>query len=207
MGQVGGLGLSAYEVYRPAAQLLLTLVLLGIAIFWPLIRLSQETPGRPFRSLLSDLLVMLAPASVMVLAQGLPGMAGWPLIVLAGIAAFGFAWSFLALGVMLCVFRGALPRWAGTSVLILLSLIGPAAGLGIRRTPGETDANLYFMTSPVTIVYELTREYDWSGEFTQPAVRQWAAIGAIGGLSIVAVAIGLLAGRVSRGVAEGPRPA
>ena len=100
IGQLGRMGLTTYEVYRPAARLLLTFVLLGVAVFWPMIRLSQEAPGRPIRSFLADAVVVLSPGAAIILSQSLPGMAGWPLQVTLVITLFAVAWSALVCGVL-----------------------------------------------------------------------------------------------------------
>lgn len=189
IGQLGRVGLTSYDVYRPAAKLLLTLVLAGIAIFWPLVRLSQETPGRPLRSFFADSIVVLSPASAIIVSQSLPGMAGWSITVVAAVIAFAAAWSLLLCGVLALAVGSSASRWAWMLAVVLLSCAGP--GMGILLGAGEDEdetSNPFLLTSPLTVSYEITRDRSWAGVTAETQPAHWAAIGAVGGLGIMAVA-------------------
>lgn len=188
IGQLGHVGLTTYEVYRPAAKVLLTLVLAGASIFWPLVRLSQERPGRPLRSFFADAIVVLGPGSAIIFSQSLPGMAGWSLTVVLAIIAFAAAWTLMMCGVLTMAVTSSRPRWVW--MLAVVALCGAGPGMGVILGVGDSEAandNPFLLTSPLTVTYEIAHDRYWTGETAATLPSHWAAIGAIGGLGLMTV--------------------
>lgn len=164
IGRLGKLGLSSYEIYRPSARVLLAGVFVGCAVFWPLVRLSQERPGRPVRSLLGDVIVVTAPAAVIFFSQSLPGMAGWSIAITAFLFVYLCAWSLGLVGAMALIMNAGYSRAVGMAMCLAVSSLGPFVGL-FALDPGAAseDMNPWMMTSPLTVTFEITRDRFWTG--------------------------------------------
>jgi hypothetical protein len=183
VGAVGIFGLVSTDVYRPAARAMLEIIAVGVVILWPMVRLSQEAPKHPMRSLLSDALVVLIPAQAVIWPQALTWMAGWPTNVVAAVAALIAGWGLLIAGLVAIYFNRSpsahaegvaslragggsshapLPRWAMMSLIILLVAAGPLV-LALRPQSPKPSAD-WLMSSPLTAVYELTRDRSWTGQ-------------------------------------------
>ncbi len=196
IGQLGRIGLTTYEVYRPSARLLLTFVLLGVAVFWPMVRLSQEAPGRPIRSFLADAVVVLSPGAAIILSQSLPGMAGWPLEVTLMITLFAVAWSALVCGVLGFAMTSTLPRWCWMVGMVALAAAGPGIAALLALGGEEGDVNPFLLTSPLTVTFEVTRDRLWAGVTAEVLPSHWAALAAVSGLGVTALSAGAI--RTSR---------
>jgi hypothetical protein len=189
IGSVGTLGLTAAEVYRPAARVLLSLVGVGICLVWPMIRLSQERPRSPLRAALGDAIVVVLPVLMLIMPQSLPWMAGWPWHISLAMALVLAGWSAIVAGVigltLLPSPTPALARSAGMLALVMLALVAPfvAAVLGtLPQTPwnaGQADgyepgaASLLLVASPMTAPFELTRDRAWSGDVAMISQSHW----------------------------------
>lgn len=107
---VGASGLVSVETYRPSARLLAALMGVGIAVVWPMVRLSQVRPRFLGRAMVQDLVIVMVPIAAMCTAQSAPWMAGWPLNVGAAMALGLLGWSMVVGGVMLHAFASEAAR-------------------------------------------------------------------------------------------------
>ena len=179
IGRLGNFGLSSYEVYRPAARIMLTGVFVGCAIFWPLVRLSQERPGRPIRSFFGDLIVVVAPAAAIIASQSLPGMAGWSMAIAAYLVCYFLAWGVGIVGALTLIVNGHASRWLGMLGCITVASLGPIFGLVLFDAgTAVEELNPWLMVSPLTVTYEITRDRFWTGD-TAVVLREhtWILVG------------------------------
>ncbi len=211
IGAVGGLGLMSTEVYRPAARVMIALIGAGVALVWPMIRLSQEIPSRPLRSALADAVVVIIPIILVVLPQSLPWMADWPLEVSLSMVAVLAGWSVLVAGVLGWTFStislaprlSILRSWAMAALAVIA--IGPGALAGILLASGPVEsriaggesgvADLLLVASPLTAPFELARERLWTGAAALIGTRHWLAVAAIWLAAAITLLGGLLANR------------
>ncbi|MCC6659688.1 MAG: hypothetical protein IT437_02255 [Phycisphaerales bacterium] len=182
-----GLGLGGYvtpDMYRPAARLLMVTVAAGIAVIWPMIRLSQDTPddgGVP--RTVQDLLIVLLPAQAVIWPQH--WLAGWSYPVLLAVAGLYTAWASLvgaalALSLRLISVRGrSAARAPWMLAMIAIAAAGaPAALLSGDGGPGVSVAHgrAAWMLSPATAAYELVRDRSWTGQPAAVYREHWLAI-------------------------------
>lgn len=199
LAQVGTTGVITVELYRPGARQLLIWVAVGVAVLWPMIRLSQSPPPRPVSAAIKDIIVLLVPAQAVIWPQW--WLAAWPLAPVLAVAATLAAWASL-LGAFLAA-AGSVgaadgfgrdrraPR-AGTwawMLAVLLVTVGAPLGVVLAgglppggQAPPLVDAR--WMISPMTAVYEITRDRSYAGESALAAPAHWWAIAATGALSI-----------------------
>lgn len=206
LGASGMAGLVTADVYRPAARLMLGMLAFGIAVVWPMLRLSQEAPERPVRAFGADLLVVLLPTQVLLWTQALPWMAAWPVGVVGATTVELGAWALVVSGLLALYFTlGApLPRWLAMAGVLVTALAGPALvmlrGSDVPAGPERFDPLM--MGSVLTAVFETTRDRSWLGVPAAVAPGHWFA-GAFTGL------VGLLFWSIAwgMGVARRARPA
>lgn len=184
-------GATSYESYRPAARSLLTIVAIGLTVLWPMVRLSQSPArGAVAAWVWKDLLVLLLPAQAVIWPQAFFFLAKWPTDVVGCVSAMLSAWAILT---------GALLAWASTLVrrasleksrrawfmLMVLGMVstGPLLSLPFRASGRAGDSSATFeiwsMTSPVTAVFELTRDRLWTGQPARIVVEHWWAVGVV----------------------------
>ncbi len=191
-------GATSYESYRPAARSLLTIVAIGLTVLWPMVRLSQSPARSPIAAWVwKDLVVLLLPAQAVIWPQVFFFLAKWPTEVVGCVSAMLSAWAILT---------GALLAWASTLVrrealesprrasfmLIVLALVavGPLLSLPFRAS-GRTDTSspafdVWGMTSPVTAVFELTRDRLWTGQPARVVAAHWWAVAIVAASAVFA---------------------
>ncbi len=193
VGAVGTFGLLSADVYRPAAQVMMEITAVGLAVLWPMVRLSQEAPRSPTRAMTQDIIVILGPVQAMVWPQALAWMAAWPMSVVTCLDLFLSGWC-VAMGGLLAVYfqRPVLRRWAMMALILLLVLAGPLAAVLRRPSPSMmADPALseppvaWLMTSPLTGVYEITRDRSWTGQLARVDARHWTGVGLTWGAALL----------------------
>lgn len=169
------------DVYRPAARILMAMIVVGIVVLWPMLRLAQ----RPVRGGASmrvgrDLAVLLIPAMTLVWPQVV--LAGWPVDAVAAVSALLVVWGFVA-GAVLNLWQGlgGATRWA--ELIAMGALIALVAGLpavlwrtGVLPLPaGGAAAGVSpgWMWTPLTSVLEILRDRSWSGRPVQVSPGHW----------------------------------
>jgi len=170
IGTAGAAGLLSGEVYRPAARVMLEAAAFGIVFVWPLIRLSQAAPERPLRAFLIDSLIVAVPVQILAGVQALPWMAAWPRPVVGMMGGVLGGWTLLVGGLLASYFGAgaerAMPRWVMMALLALLVVVGPALSVldvRVMDRPEADACDAWMMTSPLSAVFEITRNRPWTG--------------------------------------------
>src|SRR4051812_12259845 len=113
LASLAATGDATIEVYRPIARVMLALLGLGIAVLWPMARLSQDFPDHPVGWSGRDTAIVLTPAQAVIWPQW--WLAGWPLTVVAAVSVFVAAWTILVGGLLALAISGSGAR-AGRTV-------------------------------------------------------------------------------------------
>lgn len=168
---VGFGGPVTLDVYRPAARILLVTTVIGITVLWPMTRLAQSLPprGAAVGPVLRDLAVVMLPVQAVLWPQ--VWLAAWPRGVVTTIDGVMLAWGLLTAGWLAVAMRMVAARESGESpvasatrtgwmacgaAMVLAAPVAMALGMsGVEVT----------MLSPLTAIYELTRERAWTGEW------------------------------------------
>ncbi|MFG0241457.1 MAG: hypothetical protein ACF8R9_01595 [Phycisphaerales bacterium JB054] len=172
---------------RPAARSLLAAITVGIALLWPMTRLSQsapsERPRRIARAIVQDMMVLLIPAQAVIWPQ--IAMSAWPVPVVAALAASLAAWTLviggvLAMGLYLTGPGSGRGWWM--LVLVALAGLGPLVAIGPLGGAAHGDGSFdwWWMTSPVTSGFEISRDRLWTGASAAVSVGHWRSIGVVG---------------------------
>ena len=177
---------------RPAARSLLAAITVGVALLWPMTRLSQtapsERPGRVARAILQDMMVLLIPAQAVIWPQ--IAMSAWPLPVVAALAASLSAWTLVVGGLLatgLCLTRRGGGRGWWMLVLVALAGFGPLVAIGTvgGTAHGDGSFDWWWMTSPVTSGFEISRDRLWTGAAAAVTTGHWRAIGVVASVGAV----------------------
>ncbi len=180
----GGGWVVSTDTYRPAARMLMVLGAVGMAILWPLVRLSQSVPHRrPVASALQDMLVMAVPLQAIVWPHW--WLARWPMEVVAALAALLAAWA-LVLAALVAWAQVALagparrgPGRAGwMAIFVAVGLAGLIpAWIDSIVSDAHGGARPAWMLSVVTGVLEVARDRSWTGHAAAVSRPHWIAIG------------------------------
>jgi hypothetical protein len=197
------------ESSRAKARLMLAAVAIGVAVLWPLLRLSQTRPirgepggGTRDAGTIADWLVLMAPAQAVIWPQGTKLLAGWPLSVVGAVSAWIAAWGLLV-GAFIAIAlrpstRTSLARADDASIsdeglraawMALLLALGGIGGLAVLVEPAMIEGSLAlfrpaWMFSPVTGIYELTLDRSWNGSPAVVTASHWWAIAVVALVSI-----------------------
>lgn len=123
------------DVYQYAARTMLLCVALGLAVLWPMARLSQSVPLRERASgaLFKDMLVLLPPTQAVVWAQA-AARAGWAIDLIAAMALSLVAWPMIAGAVMAVVLRPRAHQLTGDAYDAGTPFVGARGPSGTVRT-------------------------------------------------------------------------
>lgn len=196
-------GATSYESYRPAARSLLAVVAVGLCVLWPMVRLSQSSGKGPVWAWVwKDLVVLLMPAQAVIWPQAFFFLAKWPIDVVAAVAAMLSAWAVLTGAVLATGWRvidsegsGAARRGRVMLVLVGVVALGPLISwpVRIRGRVGSPEFDGWAMTSPITGVFELTRDRLWTGRSAEIVAAHWWAIAVVSAVGIVSwIVVGLV---------------
>jgi len=187
-------GATGYDAYRPAARSLFAVMAAGIAVLWPMLRLSQALARQPTGPAVSrDIAVLIFPAQAVLWPQTMYFLAAWPPDVIGACAALLSAWTLLIGAVLSAALAhvgllessrarsSARPRAAWMAAIIGLVALGPLLGLISPLAPGGPglthDAALTMLASPITGVLEITADRPWSGQAASDLPAHWWAVG------------------------------
>ncbi len=186
-------GVGGYDVIRPAARGLLALIAAGIVIVWPMVRFTQVSDQRPIAGPILDLIVVLVPLQAIIWPQHAWWLTGWPLRVVAAVAAFTGAWASIVAAVLagshsLRRQRSSPALWmTGVLALLLASHIPMVINAAFAAHPVESSSfpvRPTWLLSPIAGVYELTRDRTWTGLVAEVFPGHWRVIGLLWGISV-----------------------
>jgi hypothetical protein len=176
-------GLPGADAMRPAARAMLITVAAGIALVWPLVRLSQQRDDRPIAATMHDLIVLLVPVQAIVWPQTLWWLARWPLEVVAAVALSLISWAVL-IGGLIALAYSTDPRFApagpthrdvlrrsGWMTLVICIVLLPT--IPAVFGPAFETTRWWWMLSPITAAAELVRDRSWSGISTAVTAGHW----------------------------------
>lgn len=186
---VGAPGAHDAMALRPAARSVLAAISVGVALLWPMTRLSQVLPSlytrRMARAVWQDMVVLLVPAQAIIWPQ--IAMAAWPVGVVAALAASITAWAVLlgALLTIAMVWTGPKRGW-WMLVFVAIAGLGPLVAMGPAGVAAHGDSSFdwWWMTSPLTSGFEISRDRAWTGAAAAVAPGHWRAIGLVGVLGV-----------------------
>ena len=189
-------------VYQYAARTMLLCVAIGLAILWPMTRLSQSVTlrDRPGPTIFKDMLVLLPPTQAVVWAQA-AARAGWAVDLIGAMALSLWAWPMLLGAVLAIVLRPrvhahpaavydagtvfvgsrgpSVPTRTLTMLFIVLAALLPL--LALRFGPGWAT-----MLSPVSAVLDLGRQRGVGPDDPSVVGGRWVVLFTQLGLALVA---------------------
>lgn len=172
---------------------MVVLVIVGVVILWPLIRLSQAPDPKPLRGPARDLLVIVLPLAAVLLPQSLPWLAHWPLHVTLAATAWCIAWAAVIAATLALVHLDSKSASASrishaatlmAAIIAANLLLATPALLDAATVPGprgEAPAAFRpaFMLSPVTGMIEITRERLHTGRSANITLAHWIPVAAV----------------------------
>lgn len=183
------------DIYRPAASLLLACSALGVALFWPMIRLSQQAPyGRATRAAFVDAVAIFFPLQATIWPQAMPALSSWDVSITAAVASVSTAWLALT-GALLAIAlahtasaeRSGHPapvrRAVWMSLFVALAfgawLVGMASGTLGPAAPSQSGSTLA-LWSPASAVFEITSDRSWLGRAAVVLPLHWRSALGVG---------------------------
>lgn len=211
------------DVYQYAARTMLLCVALGLAILWPMARLSQSVPLRERASaaIFKDMLVLLPPTQAVVWAQA-AARSGWAIDLIGAMALSLWAWPMLGAAALAAVLRprvgqypqdtfdhgtvhvGAKGPSAKLRTLVMLAFVLAATLplLALRWGPGWIT-----MLSPVSAILDLGHPRPVGPDVASVTPGRWIALSAQLALAIVAwFVLAIIDGRASSHPQPQPEP-
>jgi len=197
-------GQSSPDVMRPATRALFAIVAAGIVILWPMVRLSQLPDRHPLSGCLQDLVVILVPVQAVIWPQWFGWLGRWPLNVVTAIAALLAAWALLSGGLLalaqtqrlrhLAPGRRAHPETLWMILMVAVALGGalPTLLASASPPPRPADVRLAWMLSPMTAIFEITRDRSASGASADVAPGHWWAIACVAAAALPAWILALI---------------
>ncbi len=163
----------SHEITRPAARLMIVIVMVGVCVLWPMLRLSQRHPaGGHVWFYLRDVIVLFLPLQAVLWPHVSTVLAHWPVAVIATLTLLFAAWLLLLAGVLAMASssisraeHGAMPRAIWMLVILLIVFAAPIYAIisGTGSPAGLDQPRLGWILSPVPGVLELLRDRDATG--------------------------------------------
>ncbi len=174
----GAFGGFTIDTYRPAVQKLMLLLVVGVCVVWPMIRLSQRAPERVGLSVLKDYVILVGPMQAVIWPQIL--LASWPVSITGAISLWIAGWglvtaALLAMGLKKSG-RGGMGWWMAAHV----ALIGIGViGLVVVGGNLSDDLGWGWMMSPISGVFDISLERQTMPGGMGTLGRHWIAAGII----------------------------
>lgn len=160
------IGVPTTQQFVFACRCMLVMTSFGLAVLWPMVRLSQVFPSRGARSLLGDMAVLMLP--VQALLWPMPLLTHWRFEVVAALALLLVSWMMLVSGVLMLAYAGG-GHGAGAGrtsvasrtgwmllVIALAAVPGLVGALGPAPLNEGGAARVLLLFSPVGGVFALT---------------------------------------------------
>lgn len=141
-------------VFGCRGMLLMTLV--GVSVLWPMVRLSQQRPDKPGRSLLADLAVLLAPVQAVI--WPMPLLTHWSWSITAALMLAVASWAVFAAGWLRIGYQSSAPsmRWMCMSAIAFITLAAPGARIWLPASLSDQLWPAIRILSPITAAWGLT---------------------------------------------------
>lgn len=172
------------DQYEFPARVLMTLMLFGITVMWPAIRLCQATPRNPPGASLADWVVIVLPAQVLIWPMML--MLSWPLSVTAWLALAAASWgtvSMTAVAWGVSSNANANRRITAMSLCLAFSLAGGLVGIAWASITADAPPRWVWAWNALTGVWIVT-EPESALSTLAPSRLMWAGACVPGAISI-----------------------
>lgn len=216
----GALSSFSYEAFRRSSRLTMLMLVLGVCVLWPMVRLSQATARSGGVAVVArDLVVLLVPAQALIWPQ--VWLSAWSLEVVLALFALLCVWALLIGGILAIMLGGpaggggfaALQqegakissgrRLLGLGACVLACVVGSVLALlhaGAGEGSAWLEARPLWMLSPFLGVLELTRERPWLAVSSGVGRIHWLMVAALG---VVALGVWVVCGAIAAGVVTG----
>lgn len=178
--RVRSLTMPTTEQFAFGCRSMVLMTLIGVALLWPMVRLSQQFPARRGRALAADLLVMLAPVQAVVWPMGL--LTHWSLEVTGALAASVGSWALFSAGMLAWAWREDSPaaRCGWMLTIALAMVVAPSVLVWWPGAWSEGGRQLLMYSSPLTSAWAITG----APSGLAPAMQwwEWALIAVPGAL-------------------------
>lgn len=163
------------NIFRLSSKVMVAMVGLGIGALWPMVRLSQSSPGNVAESVFADVVALCVPAQAVLWPLTLLG--GWSWGVTGAIAIAMFAWTcvigaVIALGVSV---RPGIGRsfWMLVALAILAAAPLWASATGWSSDTGQALID-WRLCSPLTVGWGMTSTL--SGGVPLMTIDKWNGV-------------------------------
>ncbi|MBS0191145.1 MAG: hypothetical protein U0573_15050 [Phycisphaerales bacterium] len=183
LGVVLAGGIISLDAYQPLSRGLLITLTVGVLVFWPVIRLSQESPEELSTvAVLKDLAIVLIPMQAVVWPQMY--LARWNIDVVAATSAAITAWALLVGGLLAIAIRPSSRYRTGWMVVFLglafagvaISVVSGAASADVTRPLRSGAAPALVLASGVGLVADIAADRSWAGTWAMVYPAHWYAI-------------------------------
>ncbi len=186
----------APRISRPITREMLVVVIFGMAVLWPLVRLSQTiAPPSVVASSVRDMIVILIPLQAILWPVQFIVLGGWSFDVVLALSAHFAAWALVIAGLIslgsILIARSSNSYWVRVCamfvVLVAIFVVPLIELISLKgASVGMAHANLGWMLSPMTGVLEITAD---RGPLGQPAVVFSAHFRIIAAVACVGLAL------------------
>lgn len=145
---------------RASCTLLLALILVGVSVAWPMIRLSQIPARTPSRAASVDLLIVVAPLLAILAPMGF--LTKWSHGTAFALVAVAVSWSLLFGGLVALFARTESATRRALAMLVCLVFAGAAPLVGLLLTSGgvagdaATVHRASLLAAPVSAPFAIT---------------------------------------------------
>lgn len=183
-------GIVSLDAYQPLSRGLVVTIAVGVLVFWPLLRLSQDVPEEgSIRATLKDLFIVLVPVQAVIWPQMF--LARWSVETVLAMSLALTAWTLVIGAVLvLALRRRATLRTAWMLLCVTLAIGGLVIGIATGASsmdplrPREPRAApAIVLASGVGLVSDISADRSWSGAWALTMPAHWAAIKATFGAS------------------------
>ncbi|HEX8876670.1 MAG TPA: hypothetical protein VF777_07985 [Phycisphaerales bacterium] len=176
-------GIVSLDAYQPLSRGLVVTITVGVLVFWPLIRLSQDVPEEgSILATLKDLAIVLIPVQAVVWPQMF--LARWSLDTLMAMSLALTAWTLVIGAILVLALRVPNTKRSLWMLLCLVLALGGLVG-GIAAGVSAIDplrprepnaAPAIVLASGVGLISDISADRAWSGSWALTMPQHWTAI-------------------------------
>jgi hypothetical protein len=128
---VRSVGMPSRVQFTFGCQAMIFLSMIGACVLFPMTRLSQLRPRKPFRALTVDLLIIVLPIAAVVVPM--PMLTNWPLPIAAALILLVVSWATLTTAPVYWALRDPdqIPATRGLAMLAILIAVGLGPALTV----------------------------------------------------------------------------